>query len=123
MRKVTLLMFALVMVSLTVSAGTKRHAIKLFGPSEVNGTVLKAGDYAVAIEQGNAVFYREGKEVAKAPAHAEENASKYTVNSVLYGADERVVNEIRLGGSSTRLVLDGVTAAKGATGRAPSGTK
>ena len=123
MRKATLLAFALVVVSLSVSAGTKRHAFKLFGPSEVNGTVLKAGDYTVAIEQGNAVFYKEGKEVAKAPAHSEENGSKYAVNSIVYGADERVVNEIRLGGSTTKLVLDGVSAAKVAPGRAPSGSK
>ncbi len=122
MRRITLLVLALVIVSLAVSAGTKRHPIRLFTPSDVNGTELKPGEYNVALEDGNAVFYRGSKAVAKSPAHSEENASKFANNSIVYNADERVVMEVRIGGSNTKLVLDGTAVAKGSS-RPTSGTK
>jgi hypothetical protein len=110
MRKITVLVCALIAGSLTVSAAAKRHTIKFFGPTDVNGVELKPGEYDVALEGGTAVFYRGRKEVAKAPAHEEQNAKKYDISTIVYRADQRVLNEIRIGGSTTKLVLTGASA-------------
>lgn len=115
MKKGPILAVALVAFSLTAVAAekAKRHDIKIFSATEVNGAQLKPGDYQVAFTDGSAVFYRGGKEVAKAAARSEEAASKFANNSVVYQADERTLLEVRFEGSKQKLVLEGVSAKAG----------
>jgi len=125
MRKNLAVAVALVAFTLTAMAGekVKKHSFKVFNPTEVNGVQLKPGDYAVAFTDGSAVFYRDGKEVAKAAARKEEAASKFAMNGLLYLSDEKTLSEIRLGGTNQKVVLDGVTAAKSGAAKSPSGTQ
>jgi len=125
MRKNLGIAVALVAFTLTAMAGekVKKHSFKVFNPTEVNGIQLKPGDYAVAFSEGSAVFYRDGKEVAKAAARTEDATTKFSGNGLLYLSDERTLSEIRIGGTSQKVVLDGVTTAKSGASKAPSGTQ
>ena len=89
----------------------------------VNGVQLKPGEYSVAFNDGSAVFYRDGKEVAKAAARTEAATAKFSTNSLLYLSDEKTLSEIRLGGTSQKVVLDGVTAAKSGSSKSSPGTQ
>jgi len=125
MRKNLAVAVALVAFTLTAMAGekVKKHAFKIFNSTEVNGVQLKPGEYAVAFKEGSAVFYRDGKEVAKAAARTEDGSAKFATNSLLYLSDEKTLSEIRMGGTNQKVILDGVTAAKSGTAKTPSGTQ
>jgi hypothetical protein len=125
MRKHVVLAVALAAFTLTAVAGekVKKHSMKIFNPTEVNGVQLRPGDYAVAFSEGSAIFYRDGKEVAKAAARKEDAPSKFASNSLLYLGDERTLSEIRLGGTSQKVILEGVTAAKSGAAKPSSRTQ
>lgn len=108
MKKGSIVVLAVLALSLAASAGAKaqRHTVKLFHPTEINGVELKPGEYSVAVEEGQVIFLQGRKEVAKAPVRAEQNAEKYSVNTMVYTADEHTLIEIRLGGSATKLMLE-----------------
>lgn len=124
MRKNLAVAVALVAFTLTAMAGekVKKHSFKVFNNTEVNGVQLKPGDYSVAFSDGSAVFYRDGKEVAKTAARTEDTSTKFATNSLLYLSDEKTLSEIRLGGTSQKVILDGVTAAKSGTTKSSPGT-
>ncbi len=119
MRKNLAVVVALAAFTLTAMAGekVKKHSLKLYTNTEVNGVQLKPGEYAVAFKEGSAMFYRDGKEVAKAAARSEDVASKFATNGLLYLSDEKTLSEIRLGGTNQKVILDGVTAAKSGTSK------
>src|SRR5258706_8573430 len=112
MRKNLAVAVALVAFTLTAMAGekVKKHSFKVFSNTDVNGVQLKPGDYTLAYTDGSAVFYRDGKEVAKAAARTEDVSAKFDRNSLLYLSDEKTLCEIRIGGSNQKVVLDGVSA-------------
>ncbi len=124
MKKTSILAVALAAFTLTAMAGekVKRHVFQISNETDVNGVQLKSGEYELAYTGGSAIFYRNGKEVAKAAARTEEAAAKYSSNSLLYLSDERTLSEIRLGGTNKKVVIDGA-AAKAGTGKIPSGTQ
>jgi hypothetical protein len=124
MRKNLAVAVALVAFTLTAMAGekVKKHSFKIFNNTDVNGVQLKPGDYSVAFTDGSAVFYRDGKEVAKAAARTEDAPAKFASNGLLYLSDEKTLAEIRMGGTNQKVILDGVSAKSG-TSKAPSGTQ
>jgi hypothetical protein len=116
MKKVALLLTVTVVFSLGAWAGgkAKKYSVKFHSDTEVNGAVIKAGQYEVAVADGAAVVLNGRKELAKAPVSVVENDEKYTANSLLYQADSKTLKEIRLGGTKTKLVLGDVAAGGGA---------
>ena len=109
MRKGFVLAVTVLAFTLVASAGpkAKKQAVTLFLDTEIAGTQLRAGDYQVAIENGTAIFFRSGKEVAKTAVRGEDAGQKYETNSMVYGEDGKSLREIRLGGSKTKLVIEG----------------
>lgn len=72
------------------------YSFKLPEGGSINGTELKAGAYKLELNsQGEAVIYRHGQVVAKAPAEVEPLNNGTTKNSILRAADGSVL-EIRL---------------------------
>ena len=124
MRKNLAVAVALVAFTLTAMAGekVKKHAFKIFNNTDVNGVQLKPGDYTVAFTDGSAVFFHDGKEIARAAARTEDASAKFDRNSLLYLTDEKTLSEIRIGGTSQKVILDGVSAKSGSS-KAPSGTQ
>jgi hypothetical protein len=76
----------------------------------INGSIVKAGEYKVEVNDGLATL-KQGKTVLEAHVKLEENASKFSDTTVkLSGKD---VDEIRIGGTRTRVVFEGpATASK-----------
>jgi Ethanolamine utilization protein EutJ (predicted chaperonin) len=102
--KKLIIAFTTIALSVAASAATK-YNVTLFQPSVINGTELKAGDYRVAVEDGKAVF-TQGKKTFEAPVKVEDTTDKVSSNTVRY-VEGTKVQEIRIGGTHTKLVFAG----------------
>jgi len=93
-----------------VSAAT--HRVTLFEESVVNGTALKPGDYKLVVEGDKATLSR-GKQSVQAPVSIQKGDAKFASTSVRYnvGDGKQRVQEIRLGGTDTKVVFDAGTGA------------
>lgn len=94
--------FATLMLAVA-SAATTYH-ITLFQNSVVNGTNLKPGDYKVAINNDKATI-SQGKQSTEVPVKVEITDRKNQTTAVRYGTESRV-QEIRIGGTKTKLVFE-----------------
>jgi len=90
-------------LALGVACAANKYTVTLFQPSVINGTQLKPGDYKVAVEDGKAIF-KNGKTTFEAPVKVEDAADKASSNTIRY-ADGSKIQEIRIGGTHTRLVF------------------
>jgi len=99
-----LLAFSTVALSAAIAADTYR--VTLFQPSVVNGATLKPGDYKVEVSGDRAVIKGNGAKV-EADVKVEPVDQKYAATSVRYlnGDGKLKVEEIRLGGTKTKLVF------------------
>ena len=104
MKKAALFMCLL---AATAFASTKSFTVTLFEPSMIGGTELKAGDYKCEV-QGQKLVLKHGHETAEAPVKVESGERKYDATSVGYTTanGQNKVEEIRVGGTHMRLVLD-----------------
>jgi hypothetical protein len=109
--KKLLVTFATLALALA-SAADKTYHVTLSQPASVNGTELKPGDYKVQVEGDKAVF-KMGKTVVEAPAKVETAEHKYATTQIAIddAGKQAKISEIRIGGTATRLVFSGSTAA------------
>jgi hypothetical protein len=87
------------------ASSDKPFKITLTQDSVVEGKTLKAGDYKVSFENGNAII-KQGKDVIQVPAREENDAMKFESNSLVYQNDGKL-SEVRFGGTHTKIVFDG----------------
>jgi hypothetical protein len=99
-------LFALLIFTLAI-ASASTHTVTLFQPSVVNGTELKPGDYKLTLENDKATI-EKGKEKVEATVKVENGTDKFGSTSVRYSSEagKYKVREIRLGGTTTRLVFN-----------------
>jgi len=92
--------------------GTKSYTVTLYEPATFGGTELKPGSYKVEVIDQKAVIHN-GKETSEAPVKVEENASRYAQTTVRLIRDNGKyrVDEIHVGGSKTKLVLNEASSA------------
>jgi len=96
-------------------ASAAQHRVTLFEESVVNGTTLKPGEYKLVIEGDKAMLSR-GKHKVEAPVSVQKADAKYDKTSVRYanGDGKQKVQEIRVGGTDTKVVFEAApTAAAG----------
>ncbi len=88
-------------------ASAKSYTVTFFEPSVIGGTELKAGDYKVELQDQKLVI-KHGKDTTEAAVKVETGDAKYSTTTVRYAnADgKNKVEEIRLGGTKMKLVLD-----------------
>jgi len=100
-----LLSFAILAVSAVASA--KSFNVTLFQPSIIGGAELQPGEYKLDLNESNLVI-RNGKKRAEATVKVESGDRKFSSTSVKYqnGDGKYRVQEIRLGGTTTRLVFN-----------------
>jgi len=100
----TLALF-LTVVALGVCAG-KTYTMKLQSPAVVGNTELKAGEYTVQLVDQNTVVI-DGKASTRTPVKVETVKEKFDRTSVRVdtSAGKARVLEIRLGGTTTKLVV------------------
>ena len=88
-------------------ASARSYTITLFETATVGTTVLKPGDYKLEVNDQTAVI-RQGKVQTESLVKAEEGDTKFAATAVRYvnDANGKVrIQEIRIGGTKTRLVF------------------
>jgi hypothetical protein len=88
-------------------ASARSYTVNLFQPTMVGTTELKPGEYKVEVNAQTAVITR-GKTQTESQVKVEEGDTKFQTTVVRYvnSADGKVhIQEIRLGGTKTKLVF------------------
>jgi hypothetical protein len=94
-------------------AGTRSYTVSLTKANMLDTTELKPGDYKIEVDGDKAVL-RQGKVQTESPVKVEESDTKYDSNVVRYvnsGDGKLHIQEIRIGGTRTRLVFAAADAA------------
>jgi hypothetical protein len=103
--KTKLVLSAAAFAALAMAAG-KTYNVKLFEPAMVGNTELKAGEYRVEVNDRTAVI-KSGKVVQEAPVKVETADSKYDNTTVRLSTGAKPhIQEIRIGGTKTKLVFE-----------------
>ena len=105
--KKTLLAGFLVLAG-TVFAASNTFKVDIFQDSVVDGKALKAGSYKIMMENGNAVI-KQGNQTIEVPAREETEPNKVASTELLY-KDNKNLEQIRVGGTHTRIVFDAAAA-------------
>lgn len=100
------LMLSFVTIALAIASAASSYHFSLFQPSYVAGKELKAGDYKIELN-GDKAIIKAGKQTLEATVKVESTTERFTETSVRYAtADGKMmVQEIRLGGTKTKLVF------------------
>jgi len=88
-------------------ASAETYKVTLFQPTVVEGTELKAGEYKVDVKDSK-VIIANGKQSAEAAVKVESADKKFGSTTVRYAnaGGKYSIQEIRLGGTRTRLVFN-----------------
>lgn len=88
-------------------ASAETYSFTLFQPSVVQGTELKAGDYKLDVQDSKVVI-KGGRKSLEAAVKVENSETKFSATTVRYTVDngKHSIQEIRLGGTRTKLVFN-----------------
>jgi hypothetical protein len=89
--------------AMAVLSAANSYNVTFYSPVVVNGTTLKPGDYKLEIKENTAIL-KQGKVMAEAPVKIENADTKFRGNTVRLDCTR--VDEIRLGGTHTRVVFE-----------------
>ena len=100
------LIFSFAIVALSI-ASAETYKVSFAEPSVVKGQDLKAGDYRLDVKT-NSVILQKGKQQIEVPAKVEAAAKKFSRTRILYNQKDGkfTVQEIELGGTTTKLTFD-----------------
>jgi hypothetical protein len=90
-------------IALAVASAASSYNVTFYQPVMINGSELKAGDYRLELKDKTAVL-KQGKTETEAPVKIENEGQKYQRTAVRLNGNQ--VEEIRIGGTSTRIVFD-----------------
>jgi hypothetical protein len=90
------------LLGMSVAYASSNYNVTLYGPANVNGTSLQAGEVKVQL-QGDKAILKQGKTSVEAPVHVETKPNKFVSSSV--DTSDGAIREIRIGGTSTVLVF------------------
>ena len=88
-------------------AAAETYKVTLFQPTVVQGKELKPGQYKLDLKN-NVLVIADGKESVETTVKVETSNQKFSTTSIRYAtADGKfTIQEIRLGGTRTRLVIN-----------------
>ena len=103
MKKALAVMFAL---GIGVAYAASSYHVTLYKPTTINGTQLKAGDVKLELE-GDKVVIKQGKTSVESSVTVQNGSQKFGLTTVGYAGDSanNQVQEIRLGGTTTKLLF------------------
>jgi len=101
MVKNVLLGFASVALAVASAAS---YNVTFYQPVTINGSQLKPGDYKLELKDNNTAVLKQGKSVTEASVKVENDSQKFSRNAVRMNGEK--LEEIRLGGTSTRVVFE-----------------
>lgn len=90
-------------VALAVASAASSYNVTFYQPVMINGSELKAGDYKLELKDKTAVI-KQGKAVTEAAVTIQNDSQKYQRTAVRLNGSQ--VEEIRIGGTNTRVVFD-----------------
>lgn len=98
-------------LALAVASAASGYKLNLFQPTTVKGQELKAGEYRLEVKDDKAVI-SAGKQSVEVPVKVENGSEKFRSTSVRYENSNGTmkIQEIRLGGTTTKLVFADTTA-------------
>lgn len=96
---------------MVAAAATGTFKVSLLQDSVVDGKMLKAGDYKVEM-QNNVAVLKHGKNVVQLPAREETATQKFATTEIQY-SNNNDLQEIRVGGTNTKIVFTGDNASVG----------
>jgi hypothetical protein len=101
------LMLTFATVALALASAASSHRVTVTDPTWLNGTQLQPGDYKVQVE-GNKVTLTLGKNTFEAAAKVETATQKFETTALVSQNDngKMKLSEIRLGGTTTKIVID-----------------
>ncbi len=102
------LIFAFLVLALAL-ASAKTYTVTLLQPATVAGTELQPGDYKVSVMDDGKVVLKSGKHSIESAAKVEQADKKFdstTVRLQTSDSGKPKIEEIRLGGTKTRLVFN-----------------
>ena len=101
------LLFVTSMLAASLAYAGSSYKFNLYRTTLVNGTELKAGEVKVELHDNKAVF-KQGKTTAETTVKTEAAAEKFLSTSVGYAGEGSAneIQEIRLGGTNTKLVFE-----------------
>jgi hypothetical protein len=104
MKKALAVMFAL---GVSVAYAASSYHVTLYKATTINGTQLKAGDVKLEL-QGDKVVIKQGKTSVESTVTVENGSHKFDASSVGYVGESlnNEIQEIRLGGTTTKLVFE-----------------
>lgn len=97
------LVLAFATIALAVASAASTYRVTLFQPSNFGGTELKAGEYKIEVKDNKAVV-KDGKKMVEADVKVETEGQKFSATTVRYMEGGKI-QEIRLGGTNTKLVF------------------
>jgi hypothetical protein len=90
-------------LALVVASAASTYNVTFYQPVMVNGSELKPGDYKLELKDKTVVI-KQGKSITEAPVTVATENQKYQRTAVRLNGMQ--VEEIRIGGTNTRLVFD-----------------
>jgi hypothetical protein len=104
MKKALAVMFA---IGISAAYAASSYHVTLYKPTTINGTQLKAGDVKLEL-QGDKVVIKQGKTSVESSVTVENGSKKFDMTSVGYVGDSsnNQVQEIRLGGTTTKILFE-----------------
>jgi hypothetical protein len=93
-----------VTAALAVASAAGSYSVTFYQPVTINGTELKAGDYKLELKDNGMAVIKQGKTMTEAPVKVETENQKFSRSSVRINGMQ--VEEIRLGGTTKRLVFE-----------------
>jgi len=94
----------LTMSALTLFAGTPSYRISVLQKSTVDGQQLDSGDYKVQMENDKTAVLKHGKEAIRVSAQEENENHKFQTTELEFSNDNQL-QEIHVGGTSTKIVF------------------
>jgi len=107
-KKLVVILAVLAMAALagTVPGAKTSFKIILSDSSVVNGTAFKTGECRLVLGDAK-ITLEQGKQSVVVPATIENAESKFSATRIFYATqgDKRILSEIRLGGTKTKITL------------------
>ena len=101
------LMLSFGTLALAIASAASSYHFSIFETSQVAGQELKPGDYKIELN-GDKAMIKAGKQTVETAVKVENGAEKFPETSVRYANSngKLMVQEIRLGGTHTKLVFN-----------------
>lgn len=106
--KIAALFVSLCTLATGIASAASSYGVTLHAKTVIAGKELKAGSYRVQVDGNNATIKGEGGTV-QTPVTTSQNDTKFDKTTVQYhlAEDKYALDEIRIGGTSTKLVFTG----------------